>query len=571
MVQKEIWPRPQLTMAFGSCGLNSTWWVVGFVYSAQQLSFVVGAEGDATDGSLKVLLADDVKNTDMRLALHFAVPAGLTGGQGIAVRVYCDAASKSTQSTQEISPMHIIRMLSIVPLGAAIDIVQHRRPQRMKYTSSPLLSKLFLQVAALEPYTHSSWQLTVRASWLLAGSKGAGISAGDVQNYSRFCPDAMGLTETANCPDCGEFDTVRHILARPALARGPLPRLHGNPRGRELVGVPTRLFGLLRSMGAHVPVHFGLTPTRTSPEEEEEKEEERRITDLASFESLPRWLDRARASIGGSGATGEGGEFECCLVGNKADEEYRRLVSHREAQRYANQLGVPYIETSALNVVNVQKAFVDLTLAIMRSRLPLQEDRSQTAAVKLRQQKAQQRLQSSAEAFTDEAESIGYRRRRKLACEKLKMKLISKLLLRRYPAKKIELRKEIGYSKESASLSGASSGPGIFVSPKGILQESKSVGLSFIMWAVTGIFSALGAVCYAELGTTIPGPGASTSTYCRSWAPCQPFWCFGITFVAIGAVSNAANSLLFAKYCLSPLFVGCPVPELLTRATASCL
>ncbi|PAA64030.1 hypothetical protein BOX15_Mlig029584g1 [Macrostomum lignano] len=41
-----------------------------------------------------------------------------------------------------------------------------------------------------------------------------------------------------------------------------------------------------------------------------------------------------------------------------------------------------------------------------------------------------------------------------------------------------------------------------------------------------------------------------------------------ITFVAIGAVSNAANSLLFAKYCLSPLFVGCPVPELLTRATA---
>uniref|UniRef100_A0A1I8GX67 P-loop containing nucleoside triphosphate hydrolase protein n=1 Tax=Macrostomum lignano TaxID=282301 RepID=A0A1I8GX67_9PLAT len=140
------------------------------------------------------------------------------------------------------------------------------------------------------------------------------------------------------------------------------------------------------------------------------------VTDLASFESLPRWLDRARASIGGSGATGEGGEFECCLVGNKADEEYRRLVSHREAQRYANQLGVPYIETSALNVVNVQKAFVDLTLAIMRSRLPLQEDRSQTAAVKLRQQKAQQRLQSSAEAFTDEAESIGYRRRRKLAC-----------------------------------------------------------------------------------------------------------------------------------------------------------
>uniref|UniRef100_A0A1I8FG19 Guanylate kinase-like domain-containing protein n=1 Tax=Macrostomum lignano TaxID=282301 RepID=A0A1I8FG19_9PLAT len=101
------------------------------------------------------------------------------------------------------------------------------------------------------------------------------------------------------------------------------------------------------------------------------------VTDLASFESLPRWLDRARASIGRQWR-------------NRRRWRVRMLPERLNA--YANQLGVPYIETSALNVVNVQKAFVDLTLAIMRSRLPLQEDRSQTAAVKLRQQKAQQRL-----------------------------------------------------------------------------------------------------------------------------------------------------------------------------------
>ena len=67
----------------------------------------------------------------------------------------------------------------------------------------------------------------------------------------------------------------------------------------------------------------------------------------------------------------------------------------------------------------------------------------------------------------------------------------------------IQLQKQLGLMDGVGILVGIMVGSGIFVSPTGVVQFAGSSGLSLVIWAVTGILSAIGALCYAELGNRV--------------------------------------------------------------------
>ncbi|KAL3311075.1 hypothetical protein Ciccas_010348 [Cichlidogyrus casuarinus] len=137
---------------------------------------------------------------------------------------------------------------------------------------------------------------------------------------------------------------------------------------------------------------------------------------------------------------------------------------------------------------------------------------------------------------------------------------------------KIVLKKEIGVLKGASIIMGVIIGSGIFVSPIGVLKYTKSVGFSFIMWIVSGLFSTFGAIVYAELGVTIPRSGGEYSYVLEVFGPILAFLCLWITFIVIGAVSCAANSLVFAEYLLRPFFPDCDVPNIcITLLAASAI
>ena len=76
-----------------------------------------------------------------------------------------------------------------------------------------------------------------------------------------------------------------------------------------------------------------------------------------------------------------------------------------------------------------------------------------------------------------------------------------------------------------ALVIGVTIGSRTFISPKGVLTWTESVGMSLVVWTGCGILPLLGSLCYCEMGATIPKSGAEYSYLYEAFRPLSAFLC----------------------------------------------
>ena len=80
------------------------------------------------------------------------------------------------------------------------------------------------------------------------------------------------------------------------------------------------------------------------------------VTDQESFNNVKQWLNEIDRYANES--------VNKLLVGNKSDLASKRQVEFATAKAFADEIGVPYIETSAKNATNVEQAFMTMAAEI---------------------------------------------------------------------------------------------------------------------------------------------------------------------------------------------------------------
>ncbi|KAF3433201.1 hypothetical protein FNV43_RR24303 [Rhamnella rubrinervis] len=80
------------------------------------------------------------------------------------------------------------------------------------------------------------------------------------------------------------------------------------------------------------------------------------VTDQESFNNVKQWLNEIDRYASDN--------VNKLLVGNKSDLTANKVVSYETAKAFADEIGIPFMETSAKNATNVEQAFMAMAADI---------------------------------------------------------------------------------------------------------------------------------------------------------------------------------------------------------------
>ena len=134
---------------------------------------------------------------------------------------------------------------------------------------------------------------------------------------------------------------------------------------------------------------------------------------------------------------------------------------------------------------------------------------------------------------------------------------------------RLELKKELGVVYGVAVIMGLVIGGGIYIAPQTVLRHAGSPGLTLVMWFLGGLFSLIGALCFAEIGVKFPRSGAFYAYLMEFYGPYFGFMYLWEYILLVRCGSNALKSSLLATFLLKVFFPSCPIPVIANKLVSS--